>query len=405
MKKVRLFIRSIFICPKKHDKNLSWALLILLGFSSIMVVSATMSTSGSSIGSSLSEILSNLNKLGVIAEAWKQVCILILCYIAYHFLSNYFSLEKYNIFIRLFAVGIFILLIVASTISNNTVSNGWIYIFGISLQPSEFAKVAIILLIALILCDKRSKQIKTSSLLIKPMIFYIGSVIIILVLQNDMGSAFCFAGVGAITFLMVNDKRFDACQKWLLGIIIFIFVCFGILMIPAVTNKLIDKGILAYQLTRIKSVLDPTWDRYGYSRELLNSLIAIMKGNILGVGIGDSVLKFGYIASSNADYIFAIIVEETGLIGITIIFGCYAIILYSLIKASFKAKKNAEKAILIGTVSYLFVHMFLNVGGVSGLIPSTGVPLLLVSAGGSSMLSIMALLGICQRIIANLDEA
>ena len=123
------------------------------------------------------------------------------------------------------------------------------------------------------------------------------------------------------------------------------------------------------------------------------------RGNIYGVGLGNSIQKFGYLASASADYIFPVIVEELGLIGIACVFVPYFIIYFILIKYSLKVKTEKEKVLLMGTCAYLFVHMFLNIGGVTAFIPLTGVPLLLISRGGTSMICTLAIMGISQNVI------
>jgi len=404
-KVIGTILKYLFVPPKKRDHVIAISLLVLIIFSSIMIVSASMSTTGASIGSSFLEILKNLKNMGVIREAKKQLIIVIVSYVGYCLCSNIYSIGLAKKVILVIAGIVMILLIVASFRSNSTVSNAWIMIGPISIQPSELAKPTIIMLIAVYLCDMKSNKPQTVWAYLKfPAIFFICTVLIVFFAQNDLGSAFSFAGIGCLTFLVVGSPRYKTSQRIVLGCILLVFVIAILLMIPEVTNYLYNHGFFRYQLARFKNVLDPTWDRYGYSRELLNSLIAIMKGNLFGVGIGESVLKFGYIASSNADYIFPIIIEETGIVGVAIIAGCYTFILVPLMYYAFKARKNAQKCIFIGAISYLFIHMFLNIGGVSALIPSTGVPLLLVSAGGTSSLSIMCLLGICQRIISDIKK-
>ncbi|MBR2792149.1 MAG: FtsW/RodA/SpoVE family cell cycle protein [Erysipelotrichaceae bacterium] len=161
---------------------------------------------------------------------------------------------------------------------------------------------------------------------------------------------------------------------------------------------------VAYQFYRFISAGNPLWDRFGYSQELLNSLLGIARGNIRGVGLGNSIQKFGYLASADADYIFPVIVEELGLLGIACVFIPYTIIYVTLIKYAIKVKTEKEKVVLIGTLSYLFVHMFLNIGGVSALIPLTGVPLILISRGGTSLITVLTTLGICQNIIRKYNK-
>ena len=222
-------------------------------------------------------------------------------------------------------------------------------------------------------------------------------------------------GIGGICFLIPNNKLY---KKWQIFIIIaVILIVIGTVLLmseefrefltsDATTqfmseNRFIGKifNKVAYQFYRFLSAGNPLWDRFGYSQELLNSLLGMSRGNITGVGLGNSIQKFGYLASASADYIFPVIVEELGLIGVACVFVPYFIIYVILIRYALKVKTEKEKVLLIGTFSYLFIHMFLNIGGVTAFIPLTGVPLLLISRGGTSMICTMAILGISQNVI------
>ena len=112
-----------------------------------------------------------------------------------------------------------------------------------------------------------------------------------------------------------------------------------------------------------------------------------------------------YLPEATTDYILPIIVEELGIFGFLFIVLLYGVILYRLFYYAFKAKSEGYKVILIGTAMYLSVHFLLNVGGVSGLIPLTGVPLLFISSGSSSLLSVCIAIGISQAVISRIRTA
>ena len=151
---------------------------------------------------------------------------------------------------------------------------------------------------------------------------------------------------------------------------------------------------------RFSAVTNPDYAK-DETREIFYSLLGISRGELFGVGIGNSVQKFGYLVSSDADYIFAVIIEEIGIFGILMVFVPYIALISLLLFYSQKMTNETDKIILIGTVIYLSIHFLLNIGGVSGLLPLTGVPLLLISRGGSACFGIMVMLGICQNRIAN----
>ena len=155
-----------------------------------------------------------------------------------------------------------------------------------------------------------------------------------------------------------------------------------------------------YQINRILSAINPFIDRYNTGYQLINGLVAFATGGFFGTGFGNSIRKYTDFPASNTDFILAIVVEELGFLGFMIITICYMLIIIRLYKYAFKMKNEKGRIILVGVGTYLFVHFLFNVGGVTGLIPLTGVPLLMISAGGTSTLTTMVAIGLAQAIIA-----
>ena len=133
---------------------------------------------------------------------------------------------------------------------------------------------------------------------------------------------------------------------------------------------------------------------------MVNSLVAFVKGKWIGVGLGKSLQKYGYLPAAKTDFILAITVEETGIAGFFVILACYLTLIVRLFAHSIRVLDEKSRMVLAGVALYLLLHFILNVGGVTAFIPLTGVPLLLVSQGGSSTMAVMFALGIAQNIIA-----
>jgi Bacterial cell division membrane protein len=133
------------------------------------------------------------------------------------------------------------------------------------------------------------------------------------------------------------------------------------------------------------------------------SLVFFATGGLFGLGYGESIHKYMNFPNPSNDFILPVIVEELGFVfGFLIILLLYTMILFPIVYYSIKAQFTASKIVLIGTFLYFVVHFILNVGGVSGFVPLTGVPLLLISSGGSSWISSLMALGLCQsEIIRN----
>lgn len=380
------------------------SVMFLTMFSTVMIASANISSQDA--------VLTN-----VLSSVVKQVVFITIGFIEYFIASRVFSFKLVRSVIGMAMIIELGLLIATRMFGSTGGAYAWIRLpFGVTIQPSEFAKVLIILIVCNYMCDIKNKKIKSAWTLIQtPVLAALIATGIIIVYQHDFGSGFALMAIGSICFLLPENKLYKKWQKGLLILMIVIVAATMFLMSKGFEEFITSDGIrewmnsdgifanifskVSYQFYRFISAKDPLWDRFGYSQELLNSLLGIARGNIRGVGLGNSIQKFGYLASADADYIFPVIVEELGLLGIACVFVPYTILFIVLIKYAIKVKTEKEKVLLIGTVSYLFVHMFLNIGGVSALIPLTGVPLILVSRGGSSLITVLTTLGMCQNVI------
>ena len=152
------------------------------------------------------------------------------------------------------------------------------------------------------------------------------------------------------------------------------------------------------RISRFTSFLDPCGNYENGGYQVCNSYIAINDGGLWGLGIGKSKQKYSYIPEPHTDSAFAIIAEEYGIYRTIFIFLLYGVVLYRISVIGARASTLRGRYICIGIVSYIFIHIFINLGGMFGLIPLTGVPLPFLSYGGSFVLSLIASLAIVQRI-------
>lgn len=270
---------------------------------------------------------------------------------------------------------------------------------GLSLQPSEFAKVLVVLLFALYGGDVQRKDISFWTVLKWPILFTMIFVFIVLVFQSDLGSAVILFALGWMSMMMLSGPTMKWVKLWM-----FVFTLLGLALIvylltPGGIAFLSSLPIPRYMLNRFIDMLNPVERRYDSSYQLFNSLIAFSKGELWGIGLGQSIQKLGYLPVATSDYILAVIVEETGIVGFLIVFVSYVSMMIMLLIHALKIKYEKYKLILFGNVMFLMLHFILNVGGVSAAIPLTGVPLLMISAGGSSQLAIMMMFGFSQAAI------
>lgn len=272
-------------------------------------------------------------------------------------------------------------------VSNNAQS--WFKVGLFSIQPSEFAKIISIIFLAN--CYENNKEnLNNYKVLIKPII----PVVIIfglVLIQPDLGTALI---IGFITFfiffsLPMSKKMFRKFQ--------FIFLCFVslIVLVFVLTG---GRFLKDYQRERF-NFKDPCLryqDESGY--QLCNSLIAFKNGGLVGQGIGKSTQKYLYLPESYTDFIFPIIVEEWGVwVGIFIII-LYLFIIYRLYRIARRAVTLQGSIIAYGVCCYVFLHVSINLMGVMGIGPLTGVPLPFLSYGGSYIINLMAALAHSERV-------
>ena len=271
--------------------------------------------------------------------------------------------------------------------ANNAVS--WYRIGPIAIQPSEFAKIAVIIFLA-VYYEKNIKKLDNEWVFIKPIIF-VTIIAALVLIQPDMGTSFIIMLIAILMFyaVPVNKKYRNILSKIMIG---------GIMVVALVLITTKGSFLKDYQLERF-NFLDPC-ERYqeksGY--QLCNSFIAFKNGGLKGEGLGESTQKYLYLPESYTDFIFPIIVEEWGLIVGIVIIIAYMFILYRIIKIAKRATNIRNSLICYGVFVYLLSHIMINLLGVTGVIPLTGVPLPFLSYGGSYAICLMIVLGLVQRV-------
>lgn len=269
----------------------------------------------------------------------------------------------------------------------------------VSIQPSEFAKITVILMVAHFLSDKRDMNVSEWDFSKKTIVWFALYFFLILVLQSDLGSASVLLFIGMMIYLIPTHRLLYRYQRW--NMLFIVLGVFGVaLLLSPIGVKIISSlGIADYKVNRFIVAADPFSDKLGTGYQLVNGLISFASGGLFGLGFGTSIRKYTNFPAANTDFILAIIVEELGIVGFIIIFTCYILIIYRLFYWALKMKNQKGKVILIGTAMYIFIHFVFNVGGGTALIPLTGVPLLMISQGGSSTMSIMMCIGLSLSVI------
>ncbi len=290
-------------------------------------------------------------------------------------------------------------------------SHAWIRFGSFTIQPAEFMKIIMILYLSFHFGEieefcqipknisrQKKEELQKRKLwycVARPILAVLFAFILIGFIQKDLGSALILGFICMMLFFVTPKTYYSKYKKLSLIVLVIgiIVVIFGATFI-----------LKPHQLGRISTWLNPLADIEGDGWQLTNALVAFSNGGLIGKGFGASQQKYGFIPESHNDFIVAIIYEELGLVGFLLFLIPYCIIIFKMFNYGMKVKDTKSKIILYGVGLYFFTHLFVNVGGVSGLIPMTGVPLLLISSGGSSTWAGMIGLGIAQSIIAKYNR-
>lgn len=266
-------------------------------------------------------------------------------------------------------------------------SRSWFGIGSFGIQPSEIAKVSLIIFVSKYLAKNNRDMDKVVSYFLPILVVILGTFLLIL-LEPDFGS-------GAIIVLSLIVLIFTSNVK------ISLFVKLGILGIAGIVGLIL---IAPYRMARIVAYLNPWSDPLGSGFQIIQSLYAIGPGGLFGLGLGNSIQKHFYLPEPQTDFIFAIISEELGFIGIVILSTCYIVLFYNVIKLSLETKDLFGKYLSFGLIIELVLQTLLNLLVVVGLIPVTGVTLPFLSYGGSSLLTCLLMVGIILNINNNGKE-
>lgn len=315
-----------------------------------------------------------------------QGLFLIVGYIALFIISKISYLEykkKSNIIFIICTVLLSLVLIPGiGTVRNG--SRSWFGIGSLGIQPSEFTKLGLIIFTSKYLSNNQ-KEIKNIKKGVLPILGVLLLVFGLIMLEPDFGT-----GVVIVMTIIV--------LLFISGVKMNFFIKIGILGLLGVASLII---IAPYRMQRIVSFLNPWNDPLGSGFQIIQSLYAIGPGGLLGLGFGNSIQKHFYLPEPQTDFIFSIISEEFGFLGVLVISSLFICIFYNAIKIALRTKDLFGKFLCFGLAIGIIIQALLNLAVTSGLIPVTGVTLPFLSYGGSSLLVSMASIGIILNIFKN----
>ncbi|WHI61158.1 FtsW/RodA/SpoVE family cell cycle protein [Mammaliicoccus lentus] len=366
---------------KNVDKSILFCYLILGIIGIIFIYSASMVPAR--MGSLTNGNIINSNHFMVRQSIFLFVGTLIVLFIAYFVDIDALKAKAFQQFI---IIGVIILLIITLILGSEiNGSKNWLNLGFFSIQSSEFLKLASIIYLSYII-DKKMSQARIYNIkTLLPPLFMLGFGLVLILVQGDLGGT--ILNIGIILFILMYSDIKNIVKIQLFSSISLPFVIYLIYTLIFDTKN-------TYRLNRIKVIMEPFKYENGEGYQLSNSLLAIGNGGVTGQGMGNGIMKLGYLPEPHTDFIFSVLAEEAGLIGVIAVIALYMYITFKGIIYANTTKNNYYKIICIGVVSYLFLQVFINLAGISGIIPLTGVTLPLLSYGGSSLLSISVAFGL-----------
>ncbi len=274
----------------------------------------------------------------------------------------------------IFSVFLLILVIIPHVGITQNNATRWLGIENVfTFQPSEIAKLAVIVYFADSISKKREKMLEWREGIL-PYAVILGVISILMLLEPHLSGTILIVGTGAIMMAV------GGMQGWLIGAGVG-----GVAGVAFLFVKLVEKGVISYGASRIAMWHDPWLDMSDDGYQMVQSLIAIGSGGLLGLGLGKGRQKFLYLPEEHNDFIFAVVCEELGLIGACVIMLIFALLLLRGFWIALHARDRFGTLLVVGVMTHLGLQVFLNIAVVSGLVPATGISLPFFSYGGTAL--------------------
>jgi cell division protein FtsW len=341
----------------KSDKLLFTATLLLVCISVVMVYSA-------------SAVMAMESKQAPYYYLFKQAAwaLLGLCFVPIVMRIDYRNYRQPVVIWTMLAVVCAALVAVLFGRPVNGASR-WLGLGPLGVQPSELAKIAVILCTAALL-EQRMERIDDVGYSLTPIGATVGLIVVLILAEPDLGTA---VAVLMICAVMVFAAGLN-------------YAYLAALLLTALPAGYVLIATSEYRMKRVQSFLNPYRDPLGDGYQMIQSMIAVGTGGITGRGLMNGVQKLFFLPEPHNDFIYSVIAEELGLIGATVVLACFAVIIWRGLHAAMRAPDRFGAFLAIGLTTMIGFQAFFNISVVLGLAPTKGIPLPFVSAGGSSLL-------------------
>lgn len=373
--------KKLKVNAKPFDFTLCIIIFLLLALGIIMVLSASAPSSLSTTGNSYTYVVKQAGfaALGI-------VLMFIISKIDYRIYKNFYKIAYVASIIALFSVAI------PGIGVNVKGATRWIDLGFGSFQPSELAKIGLIVFYAGYLTEHKNDLTFFWKGCIKSFCFLIPPIAILFFVQDHLSASIVIVAIISIMMIMAGTKLKHFIS---IGITGGSAALAGILLLATTT----DKG--SFRLARLTTFLNPWSDPTGDGWQVIQGLYAIGSGGLFGVGLGQSKQKYLYIPEPHNDFIFAIIAEELGFIGCLVVISLFAIFIWRGILTAMKAPDSFGSLLAVGITSLVGIQAIINIAVVTSSMPATGMSLPFFSYGGTALLILLC----CMGILLNISRA
>ena len=289
----------------------------------------------------------------------------------------------------LMILGIFLLILVLFFGSSGGGAQRWLDLGLVRFQPSELMKIIVPMTIAAILSEK---TLPPRPLPVAISMVTIGLVVLLIARQPDLGTSLLIGASGVYVLFFSGVRVMLLKNKWL-NLLLLSSLLGGSLFLAW------NYFLIAYQKRRILTLFNPESDPLGSGYHIIQSKIAIGSGGFTGKGIAKgSQSQLDFVPEQSTDFIFSVLAEELGFLGVLLLIIIYSLIIYRCLILSLRCEDSFSRLLGASLTFVFFTYIFVNIGMVSGLLPVVGVPLPLISYGGSSLITLMASFGIIMSI-------
>ncbi len=359
-KRIKKKSSSLFVKSDFFDYSLLFIILFLVAFGLVMVYSTSSYTAELKTGNATYY----LKRQGIFALLGIGTMILI-SKLDYHWW------KKWSLLLMCGVIGLLVLVLILGTASHGAVR--WIAIGPVQFQPSEAAKIVIILFTAHMATIKAAR-IGNLKIMFKVLVLPI--VAVALIAKENLSTGIICAAI-ALMIVFVTSPRIKQ----------FVMMGFGVVALMGIFLM-----VASYRLERLKIWLHP--ENYDKGYQTLQALYAIGSGGIFGKGLGQSIQKLGFIPESHNDFVFSVICEELGLFGAACVIAIFVLLIWRCVMIAMSAPDLYGALIVVGVITHIAVQVIINIAVVTNTFPPTGVPLPFISYGGTALFGLLVEMGL-----------